>query len=125
MSYDNIENREKSGFHPVSRKCSFGKFTGRGQTETPKETGRNGQSNQKVFKNKIYTIGESLVKHIKRWNVLDNLDQGYNVYVRNIPEAKVKSMKDYMKPCAGEKKPRQQTLILRQMQNLLENQLLI
>lgn len=34
---------------------------------TSKETGGNGQSNQKVVKKKIYTIGYNIVKHIKRW----------------------------------------------------------
>lgn len=34
---------------------------------TNKETGGNGQSNQKVVKKKVYTIGYNIVKHIKRW----------------------------------------------------------
>ena len=69
---------------------------------TNKETGGNGQSNQKAVKKKMYTIGDSMVKHIKRWNLSNKLDQTYNIYVPNFPGAKGRIIEDYTKPCTIE-----------------------
>ena len=49
---------------------------------TNKETGEDGQSNQKGLEKKyVYIIGESMVKHIKGWNLSNKLDQNYNDYL--------------------------------------------
>ena len=40
-------------------------------------------------------------KHIKGLNLSNKLDQNY-VYARNFPGEKVRSMKDYTKPCICE-----------------------
>ena len=41
------------------------------------ETNGNSQSNQNGVKTK-YVIGDSMVKHIKGWNLSNNLNQNYN-----------------------------------------------
>ena len=41
------------------------------------ETNGNSQSNQNRVKTK-YVIGDSMVKHIKGWNLSNNLNQNYN-----------------------------------------------
>ena len=38
-----------------------------------------------------------MVKHIKRLGLSSTLGQNHNASVRNLPEAKVESMKDYTK----------------------------
>ena len=38
-----------------------------------------------------------MVKHIKGWDLSAKLDHHHNIYVRNFPGAKVRSMKDYTK----------------------------
>ena len=40
-------------------------------------------------------------KHINGWKLSNKLNQNY-VYVRNFPGPKVRSMKDYTKPCIRE-----------------------
>ena len=46
-----------------------------------------------------------MVKHIKGWDLSAKLDHHHNIYVRNFPGAKVRSMKDYTKPCTREENP--------------------
>ena len=46
-----------------------------------------------------------MVKHIKGWDLSAKLDHHHNIYVQNIPGTKVKSMKDYTKPCTREENP--------------------
>ena len=46
-----------------------------------------------------------MVKHIKGWDLSAKLDHHHNIYVRNIPRTKVRSMKDYTKPCTREENP--------------------
>ena len=46
-----------------------------------------------------------MVKHIKGWDLSANLDHHHNIYVRNFPGAKFRSMKDYTKPCIREENP--------------------
>ena len=72
-----------------------------------------------------------MVKHIKKCNLSNTLDQGQNVYFWNIPEANVRSMKHYMKPYTGKENPvniifraQTKTLILKQIHKLFGNQLL-
>ena len=46
-----------------------------------------------------------MVKHIKGWDLSAKLDNHHSIYLRNFPEAKVRSMKDYTKPCIREENP--------------------
>ena len=62
-------------------------------------------SNQKNVQKKIYFTDDSVVKHIKWWNLSNKLDQNNNVYVWNFLAAKVKRMKDYTKPYIPEENP--------------------
>ena len=47
-----------------------------------------------------------MVKHINGWNLSNKFNQNY-VYVRSFPGAKVRNMKDYIKPCIREENPDQ------------------
>lgn len=62
-------------------------------------------SNQENVQKKIYFTDDSVVKHIKWWNLSNKLDQNNNVYVWNFLAAKVKRMKDYTKPYIPEENP--------------------
>ena len=46
-----------------------------------------------------------MVKHVERWKLNKSIDQNHNAYVRSFSGAKVKYMKDYVKPCIREKNP--------------------
>ena len=46
-----------------------------------------------------------MVKHIKGWDLSAKLDHHHNMYVRDFPRTKVRSMKDYTKPCTREENP--------------------
>ena len=46
-----------------------------------------------------------MVKHIQGWDISSKLDNKHTVYVGSFSSAKVKSMKDYSKPCIKEYKP--------------------
>ena len=46
-----------------------------------------------------------MVKHVEGWKLMKSIDKNHNVYVRNFSGAKVKCMKDYVKPCIREKNP--------------------
>ena len=52
---------------------------------------------------KIYILGDSMVKHVEGWQLSKSTNQ--KVYVRNFTGAKVKCMKDYVKPCIRENDP--------------------
>ena len=56
-------------------------------------------------KKKIYVLGASMVKHINGWDLSAKLDHYHNIYVWSFPGAKVRSMKDYTKPCTREENP--------------------
>ena len=88
---------------------------------TNNETGRNGQSNQNGIKKKIYIIGNSMVKHIKVWNLSNKLDQNC-LYAWNFPVEQVKSMKDYTKPYIREEKSEHKPIILRIVTNELDSE---
>ena len=62
-------------------------------------------SNQESVQKKIYFTDNSVVKHIKWWNLSNKLDQNNNVYVWNFLAAKVKRMKDHTKPYIPEENP--------------------
>ena len=46
-----------------------------------------------------------MVKHVEGWKLKKSIVQNHNVYVRSFSGAKVKCMKDYVKPCIREKNP--------------------
>ena len=43
-----------------------------------------------------------MVKHLKDWDISANLKQRHSIYVRPFTGTKVRSMKDYAKPCIRE-----------------------
>ena len=43
-----------------------------------------------------------MLKHLKGWDISANLKQRHSIYVRPFTGAKVRSMKDYAKPCSRE-----------------------
>ena len=53
----------------------------------------------------INILGDSMLKHVKGWDLSAKLDHHHSIYVRNFSEAKVRSMKDYTKPCTREENP--------------------
>ena len=52
---------------------------------------------------KIYILGDSMVKHVEGWQLSKSTNQ--KVYERSFTGAKVKCMKDYVKPCIQENDP--------------------
>ena len=46
-----------------------------------------------------------MVKHVKVWDLSAKLDHHQNIYVRNFPGGKNRSMKDYTKSCTREENP--------------------
>ena len=51
-------------------------------------------------KNKsIYYLCDSMVKHVEEWKLKNSVDKHHNVWVRSFSGAKVKCLKDYVKPC--------------------------
>ena len=52
----------------------------------------------------IYILEDNMVKHAEGWKLKKSIDQNHNFYVRSFSGAKVKCMKDYVKPCISEKK---------------------
>ena len=46
-----------------------------------------------------------MVKHVKGWELSAKLEHQQNVYVRNVPGEKVRSTKDYVKPCIRDQDP--------------------
>ena len=53
----------------------------------------------------VYILGDSMVKHVEGWKLKQSLGANHNVYVRSFSGAKVKCMKDYVKPCIREHDP--------------------
>ena len=53
-----------------------------------------------VHKNmqKVFILGDSIVKHIQGWEITKKLDDKQKVYVRQFSGSKVSCMKDYVKP---------------------------
>ena len=52
----------------------------------------------------IYILGDSMVKHVEGWKLKKSIYQNH-VYVRSFSGAKLKCMKDYVKPRIREKNP--------------------
>ena len=46
-----------------------------------------------------------MIKHLKGWDISAKLKQCHSIYVRPFTGAKVRSMKDYAKPCICEDNP--------------------
>ena len=61
----------------------------------------------------INILGDSMLKHVKGWDLSAKLDHHHTIYVRNFSEAKVRSMKDYTKPCTREENLDHITLYVR------------
>ena len=49
-------------------------------------------------KQKVFILGDSIVKHIQGWEITKKLDNKQKVYVRQFSGSKVSCMKDYVKP---------------------------
>ena len=56
-------------------------------------------------KKKIFILGDSMIKHTKGWEMSSKIDHKHNIYVRSFSGAKVRSMKDYAKPCVKDENP--------------------
>ena len=67
-------------------------------------TESNPQKN-KAQKKKIYILGESMIKHLKEWDISAKLKQHHSIYVQPFTGPKVRSMKNYAKPCIREDNP--------------------
>ena len=46
-----------------------------------------------------------MVKHVYGWEISNQLEKKHKVHVRSFSSAKVKCMKDYIKPCIREEQP--------------------
>ena len=75
--------------------------------QAPKEKEKSGNTNneKQTKKKKIYILGDSMIKHWKGYDISAKLKQRHNIYVRPFTGAKVRSMKDYAKPCIREENP--------------------
>ena len=56
-------------------------------------------------KKTIFILGDGMVKHVEGWELSKNEDRKHKVYVRSFSSAKVKCMKDYVKPCIRNNNP--------------------
>ena len=63
-------------------------------------------SKDKKNKDTVYILGDSMVKHVEGWKVTKSINTDMKVYVRSFSGAKVKCMKDYVKPCLQENDPK-------------------
>ena len=56
-------------------------------------------------KQKVFILGDSIVKHIQGWEITKTLDNKQKVYVRQFSGSKVSCMKDYVKPSIRQNNP--------------------
>ena len=56
-------------------------------------------------KKKIFLLGDSMIKHTKRWEMPSKIDHKHSIYVRSFSSAKVRSIKDYVEPCVKDENP--------------------
>ena len=70
------------------------------KTEKKKQNKDNPSSSKNV-----YILGDSMVKNVEGWKLKKSLRQNQNVFVRSFSGAKIKCMKDYVKPCIRENNP--------------------
>ena len=95
-------NRIETNKSESSNGDSNSNKSGRWDGNANKKAQSKNVSKKSETKKKIYILGDSMVKHIKGWDLSAKLDHHHNIYVRNFPGAKVRSMKDYTKPCIRE-----------------------
>ena len=98
-------NRIETNKSESSNGDSYSNKSGRWDGNANKKAQSKNVSKKSETKKKIYILGDSMVKHIKGWDLSAKLDHHHNIYVRNFPGAKVRSMKDYTKPCTREENP--------------------
>ena len=60
----------------------------------------------KKNKDTFYILGDSMVKHVEGWKVTKSINTDMKVYVGSFLGAKVKCIKDYVKPCLRENDPK-------------------
>ena len=100
---DNIGDNKKnnsSGFNRVVTSNQIIQQPINGK-QAPKEKAKTEDSN-KEEKKKIYILGDSMIKHLKGCDIPAKLKQHHSIYVQPFTGAKVRSMKDYVKPCIRE-----------------------
>ena len=75
--------------------------------QAPKEKAKTEDNNKEkqTKKKKIYIWGDSMIKHLKGWNISAKLKQRHSTYVRPFTGSKVRSMNDYAKPCIRKDNP--------------------
>ena len=98
-------NRIETNKSEISNGDSNSHTSERSDGNTNKKAQSKNVSIKSETKKKIYIIGDSMVKHIKGWDLSAKLDHRHNIYVQNFHGAKVRSMKDYTKPCTREESP--------------------
>ena len=52
-----------------------------------------------------FILGDNMIKHTKGWEMLSKIDHKHSIYVRSFSGAKVRSMKDNVKPCVRDENP--------------------
>ena len=78
--------------------------SGRWDGNTNKKAQSKNVSKKNETKKKIYTWRQ-YVNEYKELGFISKMTYRHNIYVRNFSGAKVKSMKDYTKPCTREENP--------------------
>ena len=75
--------------------------------DSEKRTKENKTGKAVVNKNKqkVFILGDSIVKHIQGWEITKKLDNKHKVYVRQFSGFKISCMKDYVKPSIRENNP--------------------
>ena len=96
-----LNNRQKQEENKSSEKSNEKNVSSK---EKNRSSEKDSLPTDKSNKN-IYILGDSMVKHVEGWKLRKSIDQNHNVYVRSFSGAKVKCMKDYVKPCIREKNP--------------------
>ena len=94
-----IIDKNKKKITQVRKVMKKMEVTKKKNTSSEKDSLPKGKSNKN-----IYNLGDSMVKHVEGWKLKKSIDKNHNVYVRSFSGAKVKCMKDYVKPCIREKK---------------------
>ena len=83
-------NRTEANKSESSNGDSNNSKSGRWDGNANKKTQSKNFSKKSETKNKIYILNDSMVKHMKGWDLSAKLDHRHNVYVRNFPGAKLR-----------------------------------
>ena len=83
-------NRTEANKSAISNGDSNNNKSGRWDGNANKKTQSKNFSKKSETKNKIYILNDSMVKHMKGWDLSAKLDHRHNVYVRNFPGAKLR-----------------------------------